>query len=152
MALPTRSLSSPLPLLHIDWSTGQVQYGGRIDTPAVAQAERTATIAGVVTIIAGPALTLAPAACGKPIGMDEHPGLMRAIGISDVLTAPGLLFARPRWPWLTARAALNAGLAAGAVKYRLDLGDRNWKIGAAMFAVLTALDGMAAMRLHSAGR
>lgn len=127
-------------------------YGGRIDTAAVAQAERTATIAGVVTIIAGPALTLAPAACGKPIGMDGHPGLMRAIGISDVLTAPGLLFARPRWPWLTARAALNAGLAAGAVKYREDLGDRNWRIGAAMFAVLTALDGMAATRLHSAGR
>jgi len=140
------------PSRNLSTETGQVQYGGRIDTPAVAQAERTATIAGVVTIIAGPALTLAPAACGKPIGMDGHPGLMRAIGISDVLTAPGLLFARPRWPWLTARAALNAGLAAGAVKYRQDLGDRNWRIGAAMFAVLTALDGMAAMRLHSAGR
>ena len=66
--------------------------------------------------------------------------------------APGLLAGRPRWPWLLARAALNAGLVAGALNYREDLGDRRSGIGAGTFAVLTVVDGAAAAVLRSVGR
>ncbi len=105
-----------------------------------------------MTLVAGTALTLAPERCGKPIGMKRHPGVMRAIGISDLVVAPGLLGGRPRWPWLVARAALNAGLAAGAARYRKPLGERNSRIGTGTFAVLTVIDGAAATVLRSAGR
>jgi len=117
---------------------------------AVGQAKQAATVAGVVTIVAGAALTVAPARCGKPIGMEDHPGVMRAIGISDLIVAPGLLAARPRWPWLLARAAMNVGLVAGALKYRNELGDRNSRIGVVTFAVLTVVDGAAAAVLRGA--
>ncbi len=119
---------------------------------AVRQAEQAATTAGVVTIVAGAALTIAPARCGKPIGMEDHPGVMRAVGISDLIVAPGLLTARPRWPWLLARAALNVGLVAGALRYGSKLGERNSRIGAGTFAVLTVVDGAAAAVLRSVGR
>ena len=119
---------------------------------AETRAEQAATTAGVVTVLAGISLTLAPARCGQPIGMEDHPGAMRAIGITDLLVAPGLLAGRPRWPWLLARAALNAGLVAGALNYREDLGDRKSGIGAGTFAVLTVVDGAAAAVLRSVGR
>jgi hypothetical protein len=94
----------------------------------VAQAQRAAVTAGAVTLVAGTALTLAPARSGKLVGMEDHPGVMRAIGISDLVVAAGLLAARPRSAWLTARAALNAGL----------------------FAALTLVDGLAAATLRLA--
>ena len=119
---------------------------------AVGQAERAATTAGLVTVVVGVALTLGPARCGQPIGMADHPSVMRAIGITDLLVAPGLLAGRPRWPWLLARAALNAGLVAGAMKYRGELGDRNSRVGAGTFALLTVVDGAAAATLRSVGR
>lgn len=118
----------------------------------VAQAERTAITAGAVTIVAGTALTLAPAHCAKSIGMEDHADVMRAIGITDLIVAPGLLAGRPRWPWLIARTALNAGLVAAAVRYRRALGNRNSRLGAATFVALTVNDGVAAATLRSAGR
>jgi len=118
----------------------------------VEQAERSAIIAGAVTIVAGAALTLFPERCGKPIGMDSHPAALRRIGVTDLATAPGLIAGRPRWPWMFARAALNAGIAAGAVRYREALGDRTALIAAGTFAVLIGIDGTAAKTLRAAGR
>lgn len=115
-----------------------------------AQGQRAAVTAGAVTLVAGTALTLAPARFGKLVGMEDRPGVMRAIGITDLVVAPGLLAARPRWPWLIARAALNAGLVATARNYRSELGERNARIGAGLFAALTVVDGCAAVTLRSA--
>jgi len=97
-------------------------------------------------------LTLFPERCSAPIGMQDHPEVLRAIGISDLVTAPGLLVGRPRWPWMVARAALNVGLVSAAVAFREQLGDRNALIGAVAFAGLTAVDGAAAKTLRAAGR
>lgn len=118
----------------------------------VDQAERSAITAGAVTLATGVALVLAPERCGWPTGMRARPEVLRAIGISDLVTAPGLLAARPRWPWMVARASLNVVLAAGAVRYRDELGDRRSWIGVAMFGTLSAVDGLAAATLRSAGR
>ena len=84
--------------------------------------------------------------------MEGHPEVLRTIGISDLLTAPGLLAGRPRWPWMVARATLNIGLVSAAIGFREQLGDRNALIGAATFAGLTAVDDLAAATLRSAGR
>lgn len=109
-------------------------------------------MAGAVTTVAGLALVLAPERCGRLIGMEDHPGLMRAIGVSDLLTAPGLFRGRPRWPWLLARTALNAGLVAGAHAYRDDLGAIRSRVGIGVFTVLTVVDGSAAITLRTSGR
>ena len=37
---------------------------------------------------------------------------MRALGVSDLVLVPGLLWGRPRWPWMVGRAALNLAQAA----------------------------------------
>ena len=103
-------------------------------------------------MVAGAALTLFPERCGKPMGMEDHPEVLRTIGISDLVTAPGLLVGRPRWPWMVARATLNVGLVSAAVGFREQLGDRNALIGAATFASLTVVDGLAAATLRSAER
>ena len=118
----------------------------------VDKAERAAVTAGVATLVAGVAALISPERIGKPIGMKDHPRLIRAIGISDVVTAPGLLVGRPRWPWMIARAGLNAGIALSAVQYRDALGARNAAIGAATFTALIVVDGAAAAALRTAGR
>lgn len=121
-------------------------------SPAVTMAEQAATTAGMVTTVAGVALILAPARCGARIGMEHHAGVLRTIGITDLIVAPGLLAGRPRWPWLLARAALNVGLVAVTWNYRDDLGDLRSRIGVGQFAVLTVIDGASAAVLRSAGR
>ena len=116
------------------------------------KAERAAVTAGAATMVAGLAALIAPERIGGPIGMKDHPAVIRAIGISDVVTAPGLLVGRPRWPWMIARAALNAGIAVSALRYRNALGNRNAAIGAAAFTALIVVDGAAAATLRVAGR
>lgn len=119
---------------------------------AVVLAERGAVTAGGVTSVAGVLLTAAPQRSARLIGLGDHPALVRAVGISDLLVAPGLLRGRPRWPWLTARAALNVCLVAGAVRYRESLGGKAAALGAGAFTVLSAVDGAGAAVLRSAGR
>jgi len=75
-------------------------------------AQRIADAAGLVTAAIGLALVLAPARSAKALGLGADLRRARIIGLADVALAPGLLAGRPRWPWMTARAGLNALVAA----------------------------------------
>jgi hypothetical protein len=85
-------------------------------TPMTASsAQRMSTTAGVVTVVAGSALLAAPGRLGPVIGLTATRDA-RAVGLLDLALAPGLLFGRPRWPWLMARAAGNAATAMFALQ------------------------------------
>ena len=77
----------------------------------VEQAERAAVGVGVVTLALGLPLLAAPQRTGEALGVQAGRGL-RIIGLVDVVVAVGLLWGRPRWPWLAARAAANPPTAA----------------------------------------
>ena len=80
-------------------------YGGRM-------IERMPAFAGSVTLAVGVALLAAPRLVTGPLGLDGQDGVVRAIGVSDLVLVPGLLRGSPRWPWMLARAAFNLGDAA----------------------------------------
>lgn len=69
--------------------------------------ERVPSIVGAVTLVAGTALAAAPRAGTGPLGLDGEERGMRAVGVADLVLVPGLLGARPRWPWMVGRAALS---------------------------------------------
>jgi hypothetical protein len=116
-------------------------------------AERAADAAGIVTVSIGVALTLAPARTAARLGLGDQRCRARAIGLADLMLGPLLLVARPRWPWMGVRAALNLVIAreyvAGAD------GDRGWRrarAGAMAMTALTVLDGAAAVALRASRR
>ena len=68
---------------------------------------------GWATLAAGAALVAAPGLTARPLGLDESShAALRAIGAADLALVPGLLRGNPKWPWMTARAALNLAQAA----------------------------------------
>lgn len=73
--------------------------------------ERLATTAGVVTTIAGTALLVTPARVGPLLGLAARRDA-QLVGVLDLALAPGLLFGRPRSPWLMGRAVSNLATAA----------------------------------------
>lgn len=79
------------------------------------QARRHARTAGIVTLVAGPALLTFPDRMSRITGVTD-PRLLRLIGITDITLAPGLLLAPGRWQWLAARAGANALAGARLVR------------------------------------
>lgn len=78
---------------------------------APAGPHRTATFVGFVTTVIGTALLVAPEAVGRRSWI-EDPVEARILGGVDLAIAGGLLFGRPRSPWMAARVVANVGTAA----------------------------------------
>lgn len=74
-------------------------------------AQRAAVTVGAATLLIGGGLLVAPGRFGPLVGL-SRPLSTRVVGALDLALVPGLLAGTPRWPWLTARAALNVATAA----------------------------------------
>lgn len=99
-----------------------------------------ATTAGVVTAVAGSALLCAPDRLGPLIGLTERRDA-QLVGALDLALSPGLMFGKPQWPWLAARAASNVATAAFALRRaRTDTSVRNARVFSALLAVATVAD------------
>ncbi len=107
------------------------------------QARRNALTAGAVTAVAGPALLLAPERLAGLSGVDDA-RLLRLIGLSDVALAPGLLLAPGRWPWVGARAVVNATVGVRLLRER----SRTARTTGVVMLALTAVDGWSAVVLR----
>jgi hypothetical protein len=94
---------------------------------------RAAVRVGLVTTIAGAALTAAPNRAGPLVGLAD-PFAARLVGLADLALVPGLLRGRPRWPWLAARAALNMTI----IGYALQSARGNRRAQAAAAALVAA--------------
>jgi hypothetical protein len=114
--------------------------------------ERMPRTVGAVTLAAGAALVAAPGATTRALHIEGEEAAVRLVGAADLALVPGLLLGRPRWPWMTARAALNlvqAGwLASAARRSKSPLLARG---SAAALAALTLVDGPVAVALRRAG-
>jgi hypothetical protein len=96
----------------------------------------------------GVALLAAPRSTGRPIGiLDSRQA--RLIGAIDLAIGVGLLRARPRWPWLLARATANVPTAAWAIATATGATQRRRAVifGAAIsLATIGDLAGVRALR------
>jgi hypothetical protein len=115
------------------------------DTPSAV-----ATSAGVITAVAGSALLFAPGGSGALIGLTTRRDA-RIVAAVDLTLAPGMLFGRPQWPWLAARAVSNPPTASFVLR-RAGIGAsrRRARVFAAILAVATVNDFRAfyALRRH----
>jgi len=102
-----------------------------------------------VSVVAGLACTLAPAATARFAGIDASPGVLRLVGLADLALALGLYIGRPSWPWMVARAASNPMIAAVALA---SARSRRARMLAAGLAAATASDLRTAARLRAAYR
>jgi hypothetical protein len=118
---------------------------------AVNPDERDSSVVAVaaVSLAAGLACTLAPAATARLAGIDANPGVVRAVGLMDLALARGLYVARPSWPWRLARPASNPAIAAVSLA---SARSRRARPLAAGLAVATASDVRTAARLRAARR
>ncbi len=67
---------------------------------------------GLVSLVVGLALVVAPARTVKSFGMGERPALGRFLGVRDLILAAGLLRGGNPSTWLRARAVSDAADAA----------------------------------------
>jgi F420H(2)-dependent quinone reductase len=88
---------------------------------------------GVLTLGIGAALLARPR-LASVAGLDERD--TRAVALLDLAVAPGLIWGRPRRPWMFARAGANVGIAAILLRRRSPVG----KAITAGLAVATASD------------
>jgi hypothetical protein len=107
------------------------------------------TAVATVSLVAGLACTLVPAATARVAGIDASPGVVRAVGLADLALALGLYMGRPSWPWLLARAASNPAIAAVSLA---SARSRRARLLAASLAVATASDLRTVIRLRAAHR
>jgi hypothetical protein len=107
------------------------------------------TAVAAVSLVAGLACTLAPAATARLAGIDATPRVVRGIGMLDLVLAVGLYVGRPSWPWLLARAASNPAIAAVSLA---SARSRRAHLLAAGLAVATASDLRTVARLRAAHR
>ncbi|MET3803213.1 hypothetical protein ABIB25_000197 [Nakamurella sp. UYEF19] len=102
--------------------------------------ENTTVPVGVISGLAGGALAAFPRSVGPLIGL-RNPLHCRVIGLLDLALVPGLLWGRPRGPWLMARAAVNLPMAAFALSQaRGTHSVRNARIFLAAMALATIDD------------
>jgi hypothetical protein len=115
--------------------------------------ERAADAAGVVTLVIGAGLTFAPVHAARLLGLGDDARLARALGVADLVLAPGLLVARRRWRPMATRAALNLVIAAAyAREARRSDARRRARAGAVMMTILTVVDGALAIALRMSER
>jgi hypothetical protein len=109
--------------------------------------DRSVEVVAAVSLAVGVACVLAPAATARLTGIEAAPGVVRAIGVTDLVLAAGLHLGRPSWPWLVARAATNPAIAAVSVASGRS---RRARVLAAGLAVATVSDLRLAARLRAA--
>ena len=96
--------------------------------------------AGIVTTVAGSALLCAPGRMGPLIGVMSRRDV-RLVGALDLALAPGLMFGRPRWPWLAARAVSNVATGLFVLRRAEDGAPlRNARVFSAFLAAATLAD------------
>ena len=110
-------------------------------------ADSNARIAGLVTVGTGIVLLLAPDRAGRHVGLDDR-RTARLVGATDLALAVGLLAARPRWPWMAARAAANLPMAAMAARSSRTAA----RLSAATLLAVTVSDLRVTRTLRAAGR
>lgn len=115
-------------------------------------AERSASIVGLVTLAIGAFLTATPARAASALNLGDHPTFARAIEIADLALVPGLLRGRPRWPWMAARASMNLLLAVHYSAEFHERAERRTRDGAISMAILVVVDASIARRLRTANR
>ena len=114
--------------------------------------ERMPVFAGTVTLAVGVALLAAPRLMTGPLGLDGQEGVVRAIGVSDLVLVPGLLRGSPRWPWCwLARRSTSATRRTCTAWPRARRRRAALRAGAAVMAGLTVLDCATAVMLRRAG-
>jgi hypothetical protein len=118
-------------------------------TPSPDERDPSVTAVAAVSLVAGLACTLAPAATARLAGIDATLGVLRAVGLADLALALGLYVGRPSWPWLVARAASNPAIAAVSLA---SARSRRARLLAAGLAVATVSDLRTAARLRAAHR
>jgi hypothetical protein len=106
---------------------------------------------GWISIGLGLTEILAPRRLSSAIGVGEHPGLMRSLGLREIAAGVAILASRQPSHWLWARAAGDAmDLALLGTAYQADRRDGTRLMSAtAMIAAITALDVFAALRQRS---
>lgn len=114
-----------------------------VSTDALDPAVRTVASA---SLVAGLACTFAPGAAARLAGIDASPGVMRAVGLTDLVLALGLFVGRPSWPWMVARAASNPAIAGVALTTARS---RRARLLAAGLVAVTASDLRTAARLRA---
>lgn len=113
-------------------------------------AARATTFVGLVSVVVGAALIVAPSRTATIMGLGDHPGVARTIGAADLALGPGLLRGRPRWPWMWARAALNILIAAQYCAEARHSSSPRARAGAATMAALAVADSTVALALRRA--
>jgi hypothetical protein len=107
------------------------------------------TRVAAISLVAGLVCTVAPATTARLAGINATPGVVRAVGLADLVLALGLYVGRPSWPWLLARAASNPAAAAVSLA---SARSRRARLLAASLAVATASDLRTVARLRAAHR
>jgi hypothetical protein len=111
------------------------------------EADRAATRVGLVTVLIGAALTVAPQKMSRVLRFGGHARAVQVVGLADMALVPGLVFAQRKGNWMAARAALNLLIAA----YRKeDL--QGPKIGAVAMLIATITDAPAILALRAHNR
>lgn len=112
--------------------------------------DRLVDAAGIVTLAMGGALTLWPATTARAVGLGERSAVARALGAADLALAPALLRKEGgRWRPMAVRAGLNAVIGAVYAAEATGSENRRAQVGATAMAVLTLVDGAAAIALRS---
>jgi uncharacterized membrane protein len=110
--------------------------------------ERLADALGWFSIGLGLVELLAPRALGRAIGIAANPGMVRVLGLREIVNGIGILTQSPRSEWLWARVA-GDGIDAAALAFAGARPDaRRGRVVAAGAAVagMTVLDVMASQR------
>ena len=76
------------------------------------EADRAATRVGLVTVLIGAALAIAPQRMSRVLRFGDHARAVQVVGLADMALVPGLVFAQRKGNWMAARAALNLLIAA----------------------------------------
>jgi uncharacterized membrane protein len=109
---------------------------------------------GWMSVALGAAALLAPGPLGRLIGMPQHSGLLRLVGLRELASAAGLLTQKEPTPWLWSRVvgdAMDLGLIGTALRPTNPGRDRAMGALAAV-AAITAVDIAASLRETSRRR
>ena len=123
-------------------------------SPSLKHAEASATFVGALTTAIGVSLLSAPVRTGKLLGVqvDREYRTLQILGAVDLTVAIGLLFGKPRWPWMAARAVCNPPTAVYLGLLARRSKSRTLYAVAGVILVATVADAGAVQTLRAAGR